>query len=302
MSTPPVGENPWDSPDDEIENRPVSAAALTLEQERRGRFILSLVAVLLAPFVIDLPITALFRVSAGHGDPGVPAVVLGVSIFIARFSFLGMWLAWGGSRLIWRIMATYISLFFSCAVFGISNEDRHATEAYSMAMLLITIFAAMMAIPKLFGIRWVLVQELDNPAAVSHQRRQFSLIDMFLWTFTVAFVLGVFRWLGFPDFRGEPSVIWFFIVTGIGLGAPAVASLLSMWAALHRSDDVQMRIIVSSVMVLLLLSPLLLLSGAGNASGEALFALLFTIVGTLFCLMAPLFALRSWGHRLIRVP
>ncbi|HEY2882761.1 MAG TPA: hypothetical protein VGJ15_10015 [Pirellulales bacterium] len=302
MSTqPPAGENPWDH-DDDAEQRQVPAHFVALEQQQRGRFIMSVVAVLLAPFVIDLPITALFHANFDRGEPGVPAAVLGVSLFIARFSFLGMWLAWGGSRLIWRIMATYLSLLFSCAVYGISREDRHATEAYSMAMLLVTVFAAMLAIPKLFGIRWVLLQELDSEDKISQPyRRQFSLLDMFLWTFTVAFVLGVFRWLGFPNLQGEASLAWFFLVTTIGLGMPAIAALLSMWAALHRGEEVQLRIALAAGFTLLLLSPLLLIAGIGNARGEAVVAILFTIAGSLFCLIAPLLLLRSFGHRLIRV-
>jgi hypothetical protein len=183
--------------------------------------------------------------------------------------------------------------------------DTRATEGYSTVLLACAALAGALVVPKLFGIRWLSADRVGGTASdakPTHTARQFTLLDMFIWTATVAVVVGVIRWLGFPKdlLRMEP--LGFLLIVGCGLGYPAAGTLLAMWAALARGPDVGPRCVVAWLAMIGLLSPILLIVGATarQEAGEAILIIVGAMSSTMFLVLAPLLVLRSWGYRLVR--
>jgi hypothetical protein len=308
-----MSDSPWDEPDeDNSPSLPEPSGVLNggeryrpqsfrPELNARDRFVAAIAAILLAPLVIDVPMAAIVRGGIGRREPEFIFMLAMFSVSVAKFCLLAIWLAWAGSRLIWRVIVVFASLLFTCLAFA---YDTRATEGYSTVLLGCAALAAASAIPKLFGVRWV-NQDSDaiaKNAGPAHTARQFTLVDMFIWTATVAVVVGVIRWLGFPRDVLNPNPIAWLLIVGCGLGYPAAGALLAMWAALAPSPNVGSRCVVAWFVMIGLLSPFLLMiaAGARQESGEALLITIGAMSSTMFLVFAPLLVLRSWGHRLVR--
>lgn len=272
------------------------------ELNTRDRFVGAIAAILLAPLVIDVPMALIVRGSALHREPEFIFMLAMFSISVAKFCLLAIWLAWGGSRLICRVIVVFASLLFTCFAFA---YDARATEGYSTVLLACAAIAGASAIPKLFGVRWV--SENGNgttadAATPAHTARQFTLVDMFIWTATVAVVAGVIRWLGPPTDLLRMNPIELLLVVGCSLGYPSAGTLLTMWAALAPSPNVGPRCVVAWFVMIGLMSPFLLMiaAAARQESGEALLVIVGAMSSTMFLVFAPLLVLRNWGHRLVR--
>jgi hypothetical protein len=122
------------------------------ELNAHDRHVAAIAAILLAPLVIDVPMAAIMRGGLGRREPEFIFMLAMFSISVAKFCLLAIWLAWGGSRLIWRVIVVFASLLFTCFAFA---YDAHATEGYSAVLLACAAIAGTSAIPKLFGVRWV---------------------------------------------------------------------------------------------------------------------------------------------------
>ena len=309
-----MSDSPWDNEPDTGSSppRPESISDLKgLEQysprqfkpelNARDRFVGAIAAILLAPLVIDVPIAAIMRSGGGNRESEFIFILALVSVTVAKFCLLAIWLAWGGSRLIWRVIVVFASLLFTC--FLITHDDR-ATEAYSTVLLACATLACAIASPKLFGVRWASADCASSTACdakLAHTTRQFTLVDMFIWTATVAVVIGVIRWLGFPREALQANPVELAMIVGCGIGYPAAATLLAMWAALAPSPNVGPRCVLAWLAMLVLLCPILGLIGAGaRDSGEAVLTIVAAMSATMFLVFAPLVVLRSWGHRLVR--
>jgi hypothetical protein len=262
----------------------------------------AIAAILLAPLAIDVPMAAIMRGGLGHREPAFIFMLTMFSISVAKFCLLAIWLAWGGSRLIWRVIVVFASLLFTCFAFA---YDAHATEGYSTVLLACAAIAGASAIPKLFGVRWI--SENGRPSSAdatksAHAARQFTLIDMFVWTATVAVVAGVVRWLGFPRELTHMHPVESLLIFGCGLGYPAAGTLLAMWAALAPSPNVGPRCMIAWFVMIGLMSPFLLMiaGGARQEGGVALLVIVGAMSSTMFLVFAPLLVLRNWGHRLVR--
>jgi len=272
------------------------------ELNARDRFVGAIAAILLAPLVIDVPMAAIARGGLGNREPEFLFMMAMFSISVAKFCLLAIWLAWGGSRLIWRVIVVFASLLFTCFAFA---YDTHATEGYSTVLLACAAIAGASAIPKLFGVRWI---SADGGAcsagviAAAHTARQFTLVDMFIWTATVAVVAGVVRWLGFPRDFVHIHPVEMLLIVGCGLGYPAAGTLLAMWAALAPSPNVGPRCVIAWFVMIGLLSPFLLMiaAGARQEGGVVLLVTVGAMSSTTFLVFAPLLILRNWGHRLVR--
>jgi len=269
------------------------------ELNARDRFVGAIAAILLAPLVIDVPMAAMMRGGLGRREPEFIFMLAMFSISVAKFCLLAIWLAWGGSRLIWRVIVVFASLLFTCFAFA---YDAHATEGYSAILLACAAIAGASAIPKLFGVRWVSADGGANSADATkpaHAARQFTLVDMFIWTATAAVVAGVVRWLGFPR---DVVHIEMLLVVGCSLGYPAAGTLLAMWAALAPSPNVGPRCVIAWFVMIGLMSPFLLMiaATARQEGGVALLWIVGAMSSTMFLVFAPLLVLRNWGHRLVR--
>jgi len=277
------------------------ARYMKLDFGSRDRFVGAIAAILMAPLVIDVPIAAIERSNALRHESEFIFMLALLSVTFAKFCLLAVWLAWGGSRLIWRVIVVFASLLFTCLAFF---YDTRATEGYSTVLLACAVLAAASASPKLFGVRWVSLDSwavVQNDAKPAHTPRQFTLVDMFIWTATVAVVFGVIRWLGFPRGLLDTNPIALLLTIGCWLGYPAVGTLLAMWAALAPGPSVGPRCAVAWLAMLGLLTPILgLIGGGARDSGEAVLIIVAAMSSTMFLVFAPLLILRSWGHRLVR--
>jgi len=267
------------------------------------RFTLAVAAALLSPLLIDVPIAALMRAGLGRDEPGVVFQLVFYCVTGAKFCLLAVWLAWGSSRTIWRVIVVFVSLLFTCLAFA---YDAHATEGYSVVLLACVAISGICAIPKLLGIRWVNEDDLGTEAradAPGHMARQFTLVDLFIWTATVAVVTGVIRWLGFPRDLLQMNPLEMLLVFGCGLGYPAAGTLLSMWAALAPGPNVGNRCGLAWLAMIGLLSPFLLMmaGGEGHQAGAAILTVIGVMSASMFLVFAPLLMLRSWGDRLVRL-
>jgi hypothetical protein len=272
------------------------------ELNARDRFVGAIAATLLAPLVIDVPMAAIVRGGLGHREPGVIFILAMFSILVAKFCLLAIWLAWGGSRLIWRVIVVFASLLFTCFAFA---YDAHATEWYSAVLLASAAIASATAIPKLFGVRWVSENAGAGSAeatTLARTARQFTLVDMFIWTAAVAVVAGVIRWLGFPGELTQRDPAGMLLIFGCWLGYPAAGTLLAMWAALAPSPNVGPRCVIAWLVMIVLMSPFLLMIVAGDPreGGVTLLVTVGAMSSTMFLVFAPLLVLRNWGHRLVR--
>jgi len=269
------------------------------ELNAHDRFVGAIAAILLAPLVIDVPMAALARGGLGHREPEFIFMLAMFIISVAKFCLLAIWLAWAGSRLIWRVIVVFASLLFTCFAFA---YDAHATEGYSTVLLACAAIACASAIPKLFGVRWIsenTVRSSADATKPAHAARQFTLVDMFIWTATVAVVAGVIRWLGFPRELIHMHPLETLLIVGCSLGYPAAGTLLTMWAALAPGPNVGPRCVIAWFVMIGLMAPFLLLV-AGGGSEEALMVIAGAMSSTMFLVFAPLLVLRNWGHRLVR--
>ena len=310
-----MSDSPWDDELDTSRRAPPLASSgesppleeqiaryMKLDFSSRDRFVGAIAAILMAPLVIDVPIAAIMRSGRWGREPEFVFILAIVSISLAKFCLLAIWLAWGGSRLIWRVIVVFTSLLFTCFAFA---YDAHATEGYSAVLLACAAVAGASAIPKLFGVRWISEYRGAGPAdptTAARTARQFTLVDIFIWTATAAVVAGVIRWLGFPRELLSTNPIALLLNIGCGLGYPAAVTLLTMWAALAPSPSVGPRCVIAWLVMIGLMSPFLLMiaAGARRESGVALLVIVGAMSSTMFLVFAPLLVLRNWGHRLVR--
>jgi hypothetical protein len=274
----------------------------------RLRLLPAIVAALLSPIVIDGMISAVAH--SMHREPGVVVMVIVVSVEIAKFCLLATWLAWGGSRAVLRVIVVFISLLFTCVIFGVAGEPG-ATQFWSMLLLVQIFLACLIALPKLWGCRWFSAEELPlaDPAAANSlgkRVRQFSLVDLFMWTATVAVVSGIVRWLGFPTDVLENNIGEFIFASLVLLYAVAVfavGTLLSIWIAMSPSPRIKRRVTISSIGMTAAISPVLLMvmASAGRESGQIVLFLLATTALSMLLVAGPLAVLRSFGDRVVRI-
>jgi hypothetical protein len=274
----------------------------------RLRLLPAIVAALLSPIVIDGMISAVAH--SMHREPSVVVMVIVVSVEIGKFCLLATWLAWGGSRAVVRVIVVFISLLFTCVIFGVAGEPG-ATQFWSMLLLVQIFLACLIALPKLWGCRWFSVEELPlaDPAAahsLGKRVRQFSLVDLFMWTATVAVVSGIIRWLGLPGdliiITSDEFILELLLLLYV-VALLAVGSLLSIWIAMPPSPRISRRVTISSIGMTAAISPVLLMvmASAGREAGEIVLFLFATTALSMLLVAGPLAVLRSFGDRVVRI-
>src|SRR5437868_760690 len=105
---------------------------LYFDAERQSRFAIAALTVLASPFLVDGLVTALLH--GIRGDSIFITVLFG--LIVAKFGLVAMWLGWGGSRTIWRMLIVMLSLLFTSLV--IPGIDRDRPQVF-LVMLLATL-------------------------------------------------------------------------------------------------------------------------------------------------------------------
>jgi hypothetical protein len=283
--------------------RPIDPGELPYVSTWRPRLYWAVVAAIVSPIVIDGLTAAVARYSR---DLGVVAGLFFTCIEVTKFCLLATWLAWGGSRAVVRIIVVFISLLISSAMFGARSNE--ITQIWAMLFLGTISLASAIALPKLFGVRWIAGEEMLSDGRV-HERaeyrslRQFTLVDMFVWTLTVAVVDGMFRWLGLPDDISHENPVDLLVRLLPGIAAPAIGTILCLWAAMSRDPRVGLRTMISLGSMYLLTSPIwlmALLASRGPESAIAIFCILASITATMLLVIGCLLVPRNLGDRMVR--
>ncbi|HZZ30194.1 MAG TPA: hypothetical protein VFE46_19505 [Pirellulales bacterium] len=258
----------------------------------RSRFVLAALLALAAPFLVDAaPIAGLKTL---HGDELILTPLL-FSIIFAKYGLMAMWLAWGGSRAIWRMIILAISWFFTCMLTPGPYTD--VPQLFLAFYLQLIVIAAAIAVPRLFGVRWVADVKWSAGVSVAQNKPyQFSIYDLLIWTTTVAILAELIRWVGMPQGVGMEGI--FFMSLGGAMLAFIV--LTAMWAQLAEmavGSSMGGRTILTFILALIMAVVVVSLSRAPGKAAAFLFMLILATTGWL---LAACYVLRCYGHRLVR--
>jgi hypothetical protein len=255
----------------------------------RARSLLAVLLVLAAPFLVDAPVLAVL--DAQRGDSFLTPVLL--SIIAAKFGLMTMWSAWGGSWAFLRMLVVALSWCFTSQLIPVPPSDKF--EIFAAVVLGTLLCGAVVALPRLFGVRWVTQRDLlGNRAAPSQRMYQFSILDMFTWTTTTAVMAALVRWSGLPNYIDVYSIIVFCIAAAILI----VGVWAAMWAGLTMRKFVGARVVATLALALLMGLGTAVLSGGRSEDVGYTIAWFLCTEG---CLLAACFIMRRNGHRLVRI-
>jgi hypothetical protein len=258
--------------------------------DRRSRFLLGVLFVLASPFLVDAP--AIKFSMTIHGDSILIPIFVG--FVVAKFGLLAMWLGWGGSRAIWRMLILAVSWFFTCALIPGSYSD--AAQAFAVIYLLLVITAAFIAVPRLFGVRWIASSE-DSAAVLgaTHHAYQFSIFDLLVWTTTTAILAALVRVLGLPQVFDVETVFFMCLACAMLI----VGTLTAMWAQLAElaaGPSVAARAFITFALALVMAIVIAAISQAPSDAVGYIFALFLTIAA---CLLGACYCLRRQGQWIV---
>jgi hypothetical protein len=161
--------------------------------------------------------------------------VIPIGIVQAVMCGFAYWLGWGGSRVLFRLIVAGIGLYLLYAAFSAMPGVRMAPFA------IITLCTSMIAAtPRFFGLRQCRLSADDVPESTMRDR-QFSLVDLFLWTMTAALLAGTARWVDLSDQMRRQNVEANFIASA----RLAICTLAAMWAMLTLRGHVWMRLTIA---------------------------------------------------------
>jgi hypothetical protein len=242
--------------------------------------------VLASPFLIDAPIIVALK---GTSESPISPVLMG--LLIAKFGLLVMWLGWGGSRVVLRLPILTLSCFFSAWLTPGTPTDTF--EEFSFLLFMLLGCGAIVALPRLWRIRWTSLEELENGNLMKAERRyQFSIFDMLVWTTTTAVFLGLFRIVGFP--RDLYIEIIFIILIG---GASLITGIFAaMWTELTLRPVTAARVGIALCIAAVLAIVPVYLTGPNEREVIEVFVMYVT---TAVCLLGACYVIRGYGYRLV---
>lgn len=168
-----------------------------------------------------------------HGNVGGLKAVLLAAIF-AAICGIAYWLSWGGSHVFFRLIIVGLGVVFLCIALGAmvrghSEYLQFATVTLGTAMVV--------ALPRLAGVIRVRLGPDGLPEA-SQSSRQFSMLDLFVWTTTAALLAAVVRWADVPNKlpAADELLVW-----SVRLG---ICTLLAMWGVLAMGRRVIARLAI----------------------------------------------------------
>jgi hypothetical protein len=273
-------EPPDDQPPSSVDE-PFDYAAL----DRSSRFALALLAAWASPFLVD-GIGSLLAKNLG-GDSFVLVFMIGV--FLAKFGLLSIWLAWGGSRFIWRMLVVMVSVLFTTLAVSAGSDGPQMF----LAVFLITLLCSgAIAVPRLFGVHWVAEWTLHREELFPARRNQFSIFDLLVWTTVVAIIAGVMSAI-----RLRMNVFEFGGICLIAVPIAALIILLAMWTELNKAESIAGFVILNYFLLVVLA---VVLGSITRAPGEAFVYFLGTLAIALTCVLCALYFFRRAGDRLVR--
>jgi hypothetical protein len=254
---------------------------------RPSRFALATLFALASPFFVDGLAVLMLKSLNGQS----PIVVFAIGAILGKFALLSMWLAWGSSRVIWRVLIIMVSVFFSTMV---SQIDPDKSQFYLVVLLQVILCAGAIAIPRLFGARWVERWTLRAVEPVPVRRNQFSILDLLIWTTTFAIIAGVMQAIGLPTWMG---VVEFGVLCLFAVPITSFFVLVAMWVELNKAESIGGFV---GLMYLFLLFLTVILAAITRAPGEAFAYIFGTLATALTFILIVLHQFRRAGDRLVR--
>jgi hypothetical protein len=255
--------------------------------DRASRFVLALLFAWASPFVVDGFASALARNL--RDDSFI--VMLAIGVVLGKFGLLSMWLAWGSSRFIWRMLIVIVSVSFTAMVVSI---DRGGASQFFLVVFLLTILCAGAIAAPRYYVRWVeqWTTRLDEPRPA--RRNQFSILDLLVWTTVVAIVCGLISGIGFPQ---GMSIVEFGFLCLIAGPIVAFVVLLAMWTELNRAESIGFFVLVNYIFAVALA---FIVGSMSRAPWWAIGYMFASLATGISCILGVLYLFRNRGDRLVR--
>lgn len=206
---------------------------------------------------------------------------------MARFGCLAIWLAWGQSRVVWRLPMVLLNIVVSVAIWTAGSNSHNEMQFFLFFVLGVSVIAA---IPRLFRVHRVNLKDPPGYLATREVRGgQFRLTDMFAWTATAALLMGIVRWVGVPQ-------EWEWLALILALPVAGILVLVAMWATLTRAVSIHVRVLSALLLTVGIATVLtMLMGGQGDVALIINGTLLMTVLMTIGCL----YVVRCLGVRLV---
>jgi hypothetical protein len=266
-----------------VEDEPVDYENIA----RTSRFALATLFALASPFFVDGLAVLILKSLKGQS----PIIVFAIGAMLGKFALLSMWLAWGSSRVIWRVLIIMVSVFFTTMV---SQIDQDKPQFYLVVLLQVILCAGAIAIPRLFGARWVERWTLRADEPVPMRRNQFSILDLLIWTTTFAIIASVMQAIGLPSWM---DIVEFGVLCLFAVPITSFFVLVAMWAELNKAEWIGGFV---GLIYLFLLILTVILSAITRAPGEAFAYIFGTLATALTFILIVLHQFRRAGDRLVR--
>jgi hypothetical protein len=242
---------------------------------KEGRELLKVLFAMVAiAVVVIMPVSYLLK--GLHDWRGAASMGM-VLATVCGFAF---WLAWGGSQVFFRLPIVGIGVVCLCTALGARNEFA------DIAMITLGT-TVVVALPRIAGVRRCRIG--SDGALTSARRRQFSIRDLFVWTFTAAILAAIARWSDLSAALSNDR-LKLYAVWSIQLGSSA---LLAAWAMLANGRWAIGRV-ASAILLMIFVCAGATAFDSSLRKSEATPAVIFAT-----CLLSAVFyALRRRGVRL----
>jgi hypothetical protein len=249
-------------------------------------FALAVMCAVFSPLLCDAPLGALTHSSGGYDTVFIFCTLLAAAG--VRLGLLAIWLAWGQSRVVWRLPIVLPSVAFSILLWTGGRREEWLDIIPAMIFVVLgTALAA--AIPRLFGIYRINLLDPPNSADGKVNEGQFRLIDMFAWTATAAVLAGMMRWIGLPN-----NYEWIAVVVFTPVGS--LMALAALWAALSRRALLSARLLAPFGVVFFIGTIFCSFTGGDP---EAIFYIYYTLTTAMALSLGALYVARRMGIRLV---
>jgi hypothetical protein len=240
-----------------------------------AELLIALACMVALTIVVMLPIGMIM-----HGGPDSFWSAIPWGAILAAVCGFAFWLSWGGSRVFFRLVVVGFGVLFFCVALGAISQGHN--EFFEFAAVTLGT-AAVVALPRLVGVRRCRLGS-DGLPPMARKIPQFSVLDIFVWTTTVALLAACMRWAEVPKrLKGFDELVrW--------SGLLGICTLLAMWATLSMSHRVVRRGVLAAAIAI----------GIGIFSGAERAEKTVAMVSAVAILIACFLLLRRRGVRLVR--
>lgn len=151
-----------------------------------------------------------------------------------------LWIVWGGIGLLWRLIIVGLGVM-SSYVFWLARDRIVLLIIISITLL----SSILLALPRWFGFRrcWL---SAGGMSQASFGTRQFSMLDIFLWTTSIALLAGIAHWTDLSLYEIVEDFMFDFRWS-IRL---AICGCAAVWAILSIHGRIPFRLLIAALIVI----------------------------------------------------